>query len=64
MKHGYRILGNNIRGKTGPLWSNQSGKGVVQPGEEEAFQIATALVKSSHSPNPRAPSNEYRIFIV
>lgn len=52
MKHGYRILGNNIRGRTGLVWSNQSSKGVVQPGEEAAFQIAAAVlpIRERHPP--------------
>jgi hypothetical protein len=50
MKHVCKILRNDIRGKTNPVWSNRNSKG-VQPGGETAFQIATDFVKSSLSPN-------------
>lgn len=47
-----KIPGNNTRGKTRVVWSNQSSGG-VQPGEAAALQTMTDLVRSSYSSNRR-----------
>lgn len=52
MKHGCKIPGNNTRGTTNAVWSNQSSKG-VQPGETAAFQMRREFYKREHSPNQR-----------
>lgn len=49
MRHGWKILGNNIRGKTNTVWSNKGGKCGAQSHEEAALQISTFAKQQSLS---------------